>query len=70
MSPDHRFGSPRCGKQVEKYLTETDWDAWVALPDDFPVFRTILSLKKYNIVNQVNNNQKRVVLGHLAPFFV
>ena len=35
-----------------------------------PVFRTILSLKKYNIVNQVNNNQKRVVLGHLAPFFV
>lgn len=36
----------------------------------FPVFRTILSLKNYNIVNQINNYQKRVVLGHLAPFFV
>jgi hypothetical protein len=35
-----------------------------------PVFRTILSLKNYNIVNQINNYQKRVVLGHLAPFFV
>lgn len=35
-----------------------------------PVFRTILFLKKYNIVNQINNYQKRVVLGHLAPFFV
>ena len=32
----------------------------------FPVFRTILSLKNYNIVNQINNYQKRVVLGHLV----
>ena len=22
-------------EQVEKYLAETDWDAWTALPDDF-----------------------------------
>ena len=28
-------GIPELREQVEKYLTETDWDAWVAHPDDF-----------------------------------
>ena len=26
---------PELRKQVEKYLAETDWDKWVATPDDF-----------------------------------
>ena len=28
-------GIPELREQVEKYLAETDWDAWTALPDDF-----------------------------------
>ena len=33
-----------------------------------PVFRTILSLKIYNTVNQITNHPKRCILGHLEPF--
>jgi uncharacterized protein with HEPN domain len=28
-------GIPELRKQVEKYLAETDWDAWESAPDDF-----------------------------------
>lgn len=28
-------GIPELREQVEKYLSETDWNAWVTLPDDF-----------------------------------
>lgn len=26
---------PELRRQVERYLADTDWDAWVSLPDDF-----------------------------------
>lgn len=28
-------GIPELREQVEKYLAETDWEAWVTVPDDF-----------------------------------
>lgn len=28
-------GIPQLREQVKKYLDETDWDAWEAMPDDF-----------------------------------
>lgn len=28
-------GIPELRQQVEHYLADTDWDAWVSLPDDF-----------------------------------
>lgn len=28
-------GIPELRQQVERYLAETDWNAWVALPDEF-----------------------------------
>ena len=28
-------GIPELRRQVERYLADTDWDAWVSLPDDF-----------------------------------
>ena len=28
-------GIPELREQVEKYLSETDWEAWVSVPDDF-----------------------------------
>ena len=28
-------GIPELRQQVEKYLVETDWEAWVSVPDDF-----------------------------------
>ena len=28
-------GIPELRQQVEKYLAETDWEAWETLPDDF-----------------------------------
>ena len=28
-------GIPELRRQVEKYLTETDWEAWASVPDDF-----------------------------------
>ena len=28
-------GIPELREQVEKYLAETDWEAWVSVPDDF-----------------------------------
>lgn len=28
-------GIPELRQQVERYLADTDWNAWVALPDDF-----------------------------------
>ena len=28
-------GIPELRKQIEEYLSETDWEAWEALPDDF-----------------------------------
>lgn len=28
-------GIPELRQQVERYLADTDWDAWVSLPDDF-----------------------------------
>ena len=28
-------GIPELRQQVERYLADTDWNAWIALPDDF-----------------------------------
>ena len=28
-------GIPELRRQVEIYLTETDWEAWASVPDDF-----------------------------------
>ena len=38
-------GIPELREQVEKYLVETDWEAWTSAPDDFEDFADENTLK-------------------------
>lgn len=38
-------GIPELREQVEKYLVETDWEAWTSAPDDFEDFADENALK-------------------------